>query len=147
VTEAGTTPATPAALDEAARTLMPELKNDLVRLSRIPSIAFTGFPREPLIEAHDLVVELLRAAGVTEIESLTLPNTAPVIIGAIPAPEGAPTVLLYGHYDVVPAGDESLWTTPAFEPVERDGAIFGRGTSDSKANIVVHLGALRAWGG
>jgi acetylornithine deacetylase/succinyl-diaminopimelate desuccinylase-like protein len=126
---------------------MPELKDDLVRLSRIPSIAFPGFPREPLVEAHDLVVELLRDAGVTEIETLSLPDTAPVITGGIPAPEGAPTVLLYGHYDVVPAGDESLWSSPPFEPVERDGAIFGRGTSDSKANIMVHVGALRAWGG
>ena len=129
------------------RTLMPELKEDLVRLARIPSIAFAGFPRGPLVEAHDLVTELLRGAGVEEIETLELPDTAPVIMGGIPAPEGAPTVLLYGHYDVVPAGDESLWSSPPFEPIERDGAIFGRGTSDSKANIIVHVGALRAWNG
>src|SRR5262249_37109628 len=113
----------------------------------IPSIAFAGFPRGPLVEAHDLVTELLRGAGVEEIETLELPDTAPVIMGGIPAPEGAPTVLLYGHYDVVPAGDESLWSSPPFEPIERDGAIFGRGTSDSKANIMVHVGALRAWNG
>jgi hypothetical protein len=52
-----------------------------------------------------------------------------VITGEIPAPEGAPTVLLYSHYDVVAAGDESLWSSPPFVADEREGAIFGRGTS------------------
>ncbi len=127
--------------------LMPEVVSDLGRLVRIPSIAFPDFPPEPLQEAHDLVVELLRGAGVEELLTLNLPDTAPVLTGTIPAPPGAPTVLLYSHYDVVPAGDESLWSSPPWEPTERDGAIFGRGASDSKANVMVHIGALRAWGG
>src|SRR5262249_7683706 len=78
---------------------------------------------------------------------LDLPNTYPIITGEIPAPQGAPTVLLYSHYDVVPAGDESKWTTPPFEPTERHGALYGRGTSDSKANVMAIVGALRAYGG
>ena len=132
---------------ETVRRLMPDLRSELDQLVRIPSIAFAGFPEEPLHEAHDLVVELLRSAGVEHIETLSLPDTAPVVVGEIPAPEGAPTVLLYSHYDVVPAGDESLWSSPPFEPTERDGAIFGRGTADSKSNVVAHVGALRAWDG
>lgn len=134
-------------IPEKVRALMPELVSDLGRLVRIPSIASLDEVPAPVLEAHDLVVELLRGAGVDEVETLSLPDTAPVVVGSIPAPEGAPTVLLYAHYDVVPAGDESLWSSPPFEPTERDGAVFGRGSSDCKANVIAHVGALRAWGG
>jgi len=129
---------------------MPRLKEDLARLVAIPSLSEWGFPehtRPALLEARDAVVELLRDAGVQHLGAIHLPGTAPVITGEIRAPEGAPTVLLYGHYDVVPAGDEELWTSPPFEATERDGAIFGRGTADTKSNILVHVAALRAWQG
>jgi cysteinylglycine-S-conjugate dipeptidase len=129
---------------------MPQLKADLARLVAIPSVSAPGFPEETrpaLLEANEAIVELLRDAGVEQLSSLELPETAPVITGEIPAPDGAPTVLLYGHYDVVPAGDEVLWDSPPFEAQERDGAIFGRGGADSKANILIHVGALRAWHG
>jgi cysteinylglycine-S-conjugate dipeptidase len=130
--------------------LMPSLKDDLARLVAIPSISEWGFPehtRPPLLEAHAAVAGLFRDAGVQKLGSLELPGTAPIITGELPGPEGAPTVLLYSHYDVVPAGDDALWTSPPFEATERDGAIFGRGTADTKANILVHVGALRAWDG
>jgi acetylornithine deacetylase/succinyl-diaminopimelate desuccinylase-like protein len=130
--------------------LMPQLKEDLARLVAIPSVSEWGFPaqtRAALLEAHQAVIEIMRSAGVETFGSLELEGTAPVITGEIPAPDGAPTVLLYGHYDVVPAGDEAQWTSPPFEATERDGAIYGRGTADSKANILVHVGALRAWNG
>lgn len=129
----------------AVRPLMRGLTADLVNLSRIPSISEAGFSPEPMHEAHLLVSDLLRDAGVN-VSQLDLPNTYPIVTGEIPAPPGAPTVLLYGHYDVVPPGD-SKWLSPPFEPTERDGALFGRGTSDSKANVIAHVGALRAHGG
>lgn len=130
--------------------LLPELKDDLARLVAIPGVSAPGFPEETrpaLGECYEALLTLFREAGVEKLGSLELPDTAPVVTGEIPGPDGAPTVLLYGHYDVVPAGDEAKWDTPPFEATERDGAIFGRGTADSKSNILVHVGALRAWSG
>jgi acetylornithine deacetylase/succinyl-diaminopimelate desuccinylase-like protein len=129
---------------------MPKLRSDLARLVAIPSVSAAGYPEETrpaLLEAHDLIVGLLREAGVESLDALNLPDTAPVIVGEIPAPAGAPTVLLYGHYDVVPVGDESKWESPPFEATERDGAIYGRGAADSKSNVLMHVGALQAWEG
>lgn len=134
-------------LEEVVDRLMPQLTDDLVRLAAIPSISFEGFPAEPVHQAHDLVVELLRGAGVDQIETLELPDTYPIITATVPGPPGAPTVLLYAHYDVQPAGDESLWQTPPFEPVVQDGVIRGRGVADDKSNLIAHLGALRAMDG
>ena len=141
---------TPVAPADRVKGLMPQLRADLARLVAIPSVSATGYPPEThaaLLAARDAVVELLEGAGVENIRSLDLPDTAPVVLGEIPAPEGAPTVLLYGHYDIVPAGDEEKWESPPFELTERDGALFGRGSADTKSNIVAHIGALRAWEG
>jgi len=125
---------------------MPELRRDLEQLVRIPSISAPGVIDEPLLAAFELTSELFADAGVS-VDRIDLPDTAPLLVGEIPAPPGAPTVLLYSHYDVVPAGDESVWDSPPFEPTERDGAIYGRGAADTKSNILMHLGALRAWEG
>jgi acetylornithine deacetylase/succinyl-diaminopimelate desuccinylase-like protein len=125
---------------------MPALRADLARLVAIPSVSVPGRIDDPLLEAHDLVAQLFADAGV-EVGKLDLPDTAPVVVGEIEAPPGAPTVLLYSHYDVVSAGDETEWDSPPFEPTERDGAIYGRGAADSKSNILMHVGALRAWDG
>src|SRR4051812_22965937 len=131
---------------EAVTALMPELLAALVRLVEIPSVSVPGRIDQSLLEAFALASELFAGAGV-EVGRLDLPDTAPVLTGSIPAPPGAPTVLLYSHYDVVPAGDEAQWESPPFEPTKRDGALFGRGVADTKSNILAHVGALRAWGG
>ncbi|HUA11488.1 MAG TPA: M20/M25/M40 family metallo-hydrolase [Solirubrobacteraceae bacterium] len=135
------------ALAASVGAMMGELRGELAELISIPSIAGPDRPHEPILAAHDRVAALLSDAGVEEAEPFDLPDASPLVTGRIPAPDGAPTVLLYGHYDVVPAGDEDAWLTPPFEPVERDGAIYGRGSADSKANVIAHVGALRAWEG
>lgn len=127
--------------------LLPALCADLEALASIPSISFPGYPREPVQQAHDRVVGLLRSAGISQVESLQLPDTAPIVIGRIPPPPGAPTVLLYAHYDVQPPGDESLWMSPPFTPTRDNGTIRARGIADDKSNIIVHIGALRAFEG
>ena len=129
---------------------MPDLAADLGALVSIPSVSAPGFPVETqpaLLAAYDAVAQLLREAGAEQLAPLELPGTAPILTGAIEAPAGAPTVLLYSHYDVVGAGDAASWSSPPFEATARGGAIYGRGAADSKANVLVHVGALRAWGG
>ncbi|GGR93014.1 dipeptidase [Streptomyces aureoverticillatus] len=144
---------TPEELATTVDGLMDGLRADLVRLAEIPSIAFPGFPSGPVQEAHDLVAGLLRDAGVPTVERLDLPGTAPVIYGEIPPPHpDAPTVLLYGHYDVQPPGDERLWKSPPFEPTEIEEPGYGqglraRGIADDKSNVIAHVGLLRAYGG
>jgi acetylornithine deacetylase/succinyl-diaminopimelate desuccinylase-like protein len=133
---------------ETVAPLMSALRDDLARLVAIPSISAFGYPAETrpaLVEAYEEVARLFRDAGVTILDPLELPDTAPVLRGEIPAPDGAPTVLLYSHYDVVPVGDEAKWESPPFEATERDGAIYGRGAADTKSNILMHVGAIRAW--
>ncbi|WP_245628012.1 M20/M25/M40 family metallo-hydrolase [Actinomadura oligospora] len=143
----------PQSIAARARALTPDLVGELERLAAIPSIAFPGYPPSEVARAHDHVVRMLTEAGVRDVGAIRLPDTPPVITGAIPAPEGAPTVLLYAHHDVQPPGDESLWASPPFTPTafddERGGgtAIRARGIADDKSNIVAHIGAIRAWNG
>lgn len=131
---------------DRVRELMPQLRRDLEDLVRIPSVSVPGELGDDLLAACAMTERLFQDAGVST-SILEIPETAPIVTGEIPAPPGAPTVLLYSHYDVVPAGDLELWDSPPFEPTERDGALYGRGAADTKSNILMHVGALRAWEG
>jgi acetylornithine deacetylase/succinyl-diaminopimelate desuccinylase-like protein len=135
--------------DHAAtvRELLPQIRADLERLVRIPSIAFTGYPDEPLRDAAQATLAILRAAGLASAELIDVPDGPQAVYGEIAGPPGAPTVLLYAHYDVQPAGDETKWDSDPWEPLERDGRLFGRGSADDKCGIALHAGVLRAFGG
>ncbi len=135
-----------AELHSAVAALMPGLRADLEALVRLPSVAFEGFPEEPLRQAGAAVAALLRSAGLPEVRLVDVPRAPQAVYGARPAAPGAPTVLLYAHYDVQPAGDESAWTSPPFAPTERAGRLYGRGAADDKSGIIMHAGALTALG-
>src|SRR5919112_113860 len=123
---------------------LPGVRADLERLVRIPGIAFDGFDHSQVERSAEAVAELLRGCGLET--QIVRRGGQPAVIGRRPAPPGAPTVLLYAHHDVQPAGDPALWTGEPFEPVERDGRLYGRGAADDKAGVMAHVAALRAYG-
>jgi acetylornithine deacetylase/succinyl-diaminopimelate desuccinylase-like protein len=133
-------------LRAAIRSEMPGVRADLERLARIPSIAFDGYDHSHVRRSAEAVAELLRGAGLPDVRLVSTGGGQPAVIGRRPAPPGAPTVLLYAHHDVQPVGDLAQWESDPFEPVERDGRLYGRGVADDKAGVMAHVAALRAFG-
>ncbi|MEV5408081.1 M20/M25/M40 family metallo-hydrolase [Thermopolyspora sp. NPDC052614] len=134
-------------IENAVAAGMPQAVEDLKRLVAIPSVAFPGHPAEPVLAAAEAVEELLRSAGLPHVRRFPIEGSFPAVYGEAPAPPGAPTVLLYAHYDVQPAGDPALWRTPPFEPTLIDGGLHGRGAADDKSGVIAHVAALRAFQG
>ena len=91
------------------------------------------------------LAEHLRGIGA---ENVAIMPTAgyPVVYGEwLGAGADKPTVLVYGHYDVVPAAIEDGWDTPPFEPVVKDGKIYARGATDDKGQLLIHVKALESY--
>ncbi|SDJ39715.1 dipeptidase [Streptomyces indicus] len=130
---------------ETVAGLMPEARQELAELVAYRSVAdFEQFPKSESEAAANWVADALRAEGFTDVALLDTPDGTQSVYGLLPGPEGAPTVLLYAHYDVQPPLDEQAWVTPPFELTERDGRWFGRGAADCKGGVIMHLLALRA---
>src|SRR5688572_32555792 len=94
-----------------AAALMPDLLSDLERLVAIPSVAFPGYPAEPVRQMGEVTLQLVREAGFDNARLMEVPTGYPPIYGEIRGPEGTPTVVLYAHYDVQPAPPEQGWTS------------------------------------
>ena len=122
---------------------MPGIRADLEDLVRIPSVSRDGATSPDVARSAEAVAALLADAGMPDVQVLDAEDGAPAVVGRIPAPAGAPTVLLYAHHDVQPAGNLADWDSDPFEPVERDGRLYGRGAADDKAGIMAHIGAIR----
>jgi acetylornithine deacetylase/succinyl-diaminopimelate desuccinylase-like protein len=130
-------------LADRVRELLPSVRRDLEDLVRIESVWADPSRRDEVYRSAKAVAELLSQAGFPDVRIVS-EGGAPAIIASHPAPPGAPTVLLYAHHDVQPEGDRSQWVSPPFEPTERDGRLYGRGSADDKAGIATHLAAFRA---
>ncbi|VEG39855.1 acetylornithine deacetylase/succinyldiaminopimelate desuccinylase-like deacylase [Mycolicibacterium flavescens] len=131
---------------QRVREVLPEIRRDLEDLVRIESVWADPARRGEVQRSADAVAKLLTDAGFGDVQIVS-EGGAPAVIARHPAPAGAPTVLLYAHHDVQPEGDPAQWISPPFEPTERDGRLYGRGTADDKAGIATHLAAFRAHGG
>lgn len=133
-------------LVDRVREVLPSVRRDLEDLVRIESVWADPGRRSEVHRSAQAVADLLSQAGFGDVQIVS-EGGAPAVIARHPAPPGAPTVLLYAHHDVQPEGDRGQWTSPPFEPTERDGRLYGRGSADDKAGIATHLAAFRAHGG
>lgn len=115
--------------------------DELLELLRIPSVSADKKFKEDVLKTARYVQESLVKAGVDNVE---ICKTAgyPIVYGEKIVDENAPTVLVYGHYDVQPADPYELWNSPPFEPVIKDNKIYARGACDDKGQMYMHVKAF-----
>jgi len=106
-----------------------QLLNELNAFLRIPSISTLPAHNQDCRAAAEWVAQELRRLGCHDVQFLGS-ETHPVVWGVGPEVAGAPTLLIYGHYDVQPPDPLVQWTTPPFEPTVRDGRLYARGAAD-----------------
>jgi len=140
--------ATTADLTAAAQAQSPRALKELRKLVGYPSLAFDGYDQDPGFDCAEEVAQMVRDAGVADVEIHDIGGKLPLVWAEIPGPAGAPTVLLYAHYDIQPAPvKEQGWETdPFMMTLKSDGRWYGRGAADDKNGIVGHLAALRTLG-
>ena len=115
-----------------------DLLRELVEWVAVPSVSATG---EGFPAATEYAVALMRDCGLTPTVVPT--GGRPAVVGHAPGSAAGPHVLVYGHYDVQPAGPPAEWHSPPFTATVRDGRLYGRGTADNKGQHLAHLIALR----
>jgi len=133
------------ALRTAVAEVLPRVRVWLDELVRIPSVSDVNGDAPQVRASAEVVAHILEEVGLRDVEIVEA-GGRPAVLAHHPAPDGAPTVLLYAHHDVQPPGDEADWDSPPFEPTERGDRLYGRGAADDKAGIAVHLAAYLAHG-
>lgn len=128
-----------AAIDADADTIAAQL----AELCAFPSVYGDPEHAEDLSAAADWVAEQLASLGLKP-ERITTSDGSDTLVATREGTDGAPRVLLYSHYDVVPVSNPEDWTADPFTLTERDGRFYARGAADCKGNVVAHLAALRA---
>ncbi len=134
-------------LRDGVASFFPYLVEDLAELVAIPSISASASHAGEVRRTGESCARLLEEAGYRDVRLLEVEGAHPAVYGHLPGPEGAPTVLLYAHYDVQPVGDLEVWETEPFEAVVKKGRMYGRGAADDKCGVIAHLGAAKAFGG
>src|SRR5918999_3979426 len=118
------------------------IRDELFDFLRIPSVSARSEHAADTARAADWVADSLRAVG---LQAAVHPTAGhPIVVGEWRGARDAPTVLIYGHYDVQPAEPLELWHSPPFEPTVRDGKVFARGSVDDKGQLFLHVKALEA---
>jgi len=133
-----------AALDHLEKSFG-DFQKTLVELSRIPSVSAQGFPPAEVRRSADATADAMRRVGIENVEVLEIPGVHAYVYGDWLHRPGTPTILLYGHHDVQPPGRPEKWLSPAFEPTERKGRLYGRGTADDKAGVMAHVAAVASY--
>lgn len=113
-------------------------------LLRIPSISTESERTDDVRAGAKWVHEFFKNAGLNS-EIIETAKHPCVLADTGPSENGGPTVLVYGHYDVQPTGDESLWDSPPFEPTVRDDIMYARGAADDKGQALTHMLAVASW--
>src|SRR5881396_387073 len=121
------------------------LLRELTDFLRIPSVSTSASHNADCRAAAEWVAGALRRLGCREVAFLAS-DVHPVVWGVGPDVPGAPTLLIYGHYDVQPPDPLGEWTTAPFEPTVRDGKLFARGAADDKGQVFCLLKAIEACG-
>lgn len=125
---------------------MPRLLEQHATLVSHPSVAFPGYPREPMDAIAADLLTMFREAGVDDVELLDIPGGYPAVHAVIPGPEGSPVVTFYAHYDVQPCPESQEWHSDPWVATRKDdGRIYGRGTADCKAGVIAVLGTVAAY--
>ena len=118
------------------------IHDELFEFLRIPSVSARSEHRRDTARAAEWLAAAMRDAGLEATVHATAGH--PIVVGEWREAPAAPTVLIYGHYDVQPAEPLDLWDSPPFEPTVREGRIFARGSVDDKGQLFLHLKALQA---
>ena len=137
-------------LRERLNALFPQLVDELSQLVAIPSVSSDPSHAADVDRSAEHIRSRFEALGLdAQIHSVTTPEGVqgkPAILARSPHIEGAPTVLLYAHHDVQPTGDLARWHSAPWTTVVKGDRIYGRGTSDDGAGVIVHLGSLSLLG-
>ena len=120
---------------------MPRIREEWASLIRIPSISCKEEHKADMLRCAERWRELLLAAGAQHAEVMPSEGN-PMVYGEYHVADDAPTVLVYGHYDVMPAEPLELWKSNPFEPDVRDGRLYARGADDDKGQSLIQVKAF-----